>query len=196
MDRLPVYQLLISDNEEDTTEVDFVSLVDKPAIERNFLTFSEQQIFSIQDEEQQIVTGPAMVPDVPLYRRDHNGEYYVVFSAETIRKISYRFFKKGYQGNINLQHEQNNVVADSVFYESWIVDRSKGKQPLAGFEDMPDGSWFLTAKINNPDTWKEIKSGVYKGFSVEGMFQYKSITLVDPEQELLDIIQSIVSRVK
>lgn len=193
---LPIFKLTISDNEQDTNEVDFVSLVDKPAIQRNFLAFKERQAFAIQDEEQQIISGPAMIPDMPIFRNDENGQYYVVFDADTIHKIALRFFKKGYQANINAMHQRDAVVTDSVFYESWIVNRSQGKKPMKGFEDLPDGTWFLTAKINNPDTWAKIKAGQYRGFSVEGLFEYRPVAAVDPEQALLQKIGEIVKKVK
>jgi hypothetical protein len=194
--QFPIFKLTISDNEQDDAEVNFVSLVDRPAIQRDFLVFSEQQMFDIQDDDQRIVTGPAMIPDSPIYRNDDNGQYYVVFDADTINKIAYRFFKKGYQANINTMHKADSIVANSVFYESWVVDRDKGKMPLAAFKDVPDGTWFLTAKINNDETWAKIKSGEYKGFSVEGLFDYTPVASVDPEDALLKEIMKIVRKVK
>ena len=45
--------------------------------------------FAIQDEEKRIVSGVAMVADMPIYRRDAiRGEYYVVFDKESIFKIA------------------------------------------------------------------------------------------------------------
>lgn len=194
--QFPIFQLTISDNEQDDAEVNFVSLVDRPAIQRDFLVFKDKQMFDIQNEDERIVTGPAMIPDSPIYRNDDNGQYYVVFDAATINKIAYRFFKKGYQANINIMHQAGAVVADSVFYESWVVDREKGKMPLAAFKDVPDGTWFLTAKINNKETWQKIKSGEYKGFSVEGLFDYTPVAAVDPEEAVLKEIMKIVKKVK
>ena len=195
MKKLPVFELHISEDETGSNEVNFVSLVTRPAIQRDFLAFSDKQHFAIQDEDQQIVTGPAMVPEEPIYRKDKTGEYYVVFSADTIGKIAYRFFKKGYQGNINVQHEQGSQVEDSVFFESWVVDRAKGKQPLIGFEDMPDGTWFLTAKINSAVAWQKIKSGEYKGFSVEGLFDFQPIAEIDPEHAIMQELKEILDKV-
>jgi hypothetical protein len=194
--QFPIFKLTISDNEQGDAEVNFVSLVDKPAIQRDFLVFAEPQMFDIQDDDQRIVTGPAMIPDSPIYRNDANGQYYVVFDADTINKIAYRFFKKGYQANINEMHKAENIVANSVFYESWVVDREKGKMPLAAFKDVPNGTWFLTAKINNDETWAKIKSGEYKGFSVEGLFDYTPVASIDPEDALLKEIMKIVRKVK
>lgn len=192
---LPVFELRISDKLTDDSEVNFVALVDRPAIQRDFLTFNETTRFAVEDEEQHIVTGPAMIPDSLIYRNDTKGEYYVVFGAETINQIAHKFFQKGYQANINIMHKQDAVVSDSVFYESWLVDREKGKMPLKGFEDLPDGTWFLTAKINNEDTWQKIKSGEYKGFSVEGLFDYSPTDNVSPEQELLNQIVDILNSI-
>lgn len=191
---LPTYQLVISKNENDETEVDFVSLVDRPAIERDFLAFKDRVFLSVEDEERRIVSGPAMIPDMPIYRKDkERGEYYVVFTADTISQIAQRFFKKGYQANINLDHKRKDIVKDSMFYESWIVDREKGKQPLKGFEDVPDGTWFLTAKINNADTWEKVKSGEVRGFSVEGLFEYVEIEDNVTEEEAMSEIARILT---
>ena len=196
--KLPIYKMMISDDETDAAEVDFVSLVDSPAIQRNFLKFKEaRQMFEVVDEEQQVVSGPAMVPDFPMFRNDEQGQYYAVFDAATIAKIAQRFFKKGYQRNINEDHKPDAIVADSVFFESWLTDKAKGKKPLKGFEDMPDGTWFLTAKINSADTWAKIKSGELKGFSVEGFFEVRPVgEPVDPEQAILAEVQKIIDSVE
>jgi hypothetical protein len=45
---------------------------------------------------------------------------------------------------------------------------------MKGFDDVPDGSWFGSFKVNNDEVWQMIKDGKVKGFSVEGLFQYKS----------------------
>lgn len=191
--KLPTYNLLISDDENDDTEVNFVALVDRPAIERNFLAFKDKVMLAVEDEDQRIVSGPAMIPDMPIYRKDkENGEFYVVFQADTIAKIAQRFFKKGYQGNINIDHSANDQVADSVFFESWIVDKDKGKMPLKGFEDCPDGTWFLSAKINNNETWEKIKSGEVRGFSVEGFFEYCLAKKKDEQSADEALLSSIV----
>lgn len=188
----------ISEDDAAGTEVDFVGLVDRPAIERDFLVFKDKhkKLLMVEDEDQHVISGPVMVPDIPIYRNDkENGEYYVVFEAATIAELAHRFFKKGYQGNINLDHEREALVADSVFFESWLVDRQKGKMPLKGFEDLPDGTWFLSAKINNPDAWEKIMAGEVRGFSVEGLFEFKGpVPPGEPstEEEALQMIADIL----
>jgi hypothetical protein len=172
--KLPIYQLEISDDLNDDVEVDFVALVDRPAIERDFLMFKEAKAnFIIQSEDRRIVSGALMLADTPIYRNDQNGEYYVTFTKDTIEKIAQKFFKKGYQSNVNLMHDEALAVEGITMYESFIVDSSRGVMAMKGFEDAPEGSWFGSFKVENESVWNKIKSGEFKGFSVEGIFNYK-----------------------
>ncbi len=194
---LPIYQLEISDDLNDGAEVDFVALVDRPAIERNFLKFKEARSnFAIQSEERRIVSGALMLADTPIYRNDTNGEYYVTFTPGTIEKIAQKFFKKGYQSNVNLMHDGNQEVEGVTMFESWIKDSSRGVAPMKGFEDAPEGSWFGSFKVENEDVWTRVKSGEFKGFSVEGVFNYKKEKQPMSVEEALwsqivDILQAV-----
>lgn len=44
MKKLPVYEMLIDESDESDLQVDFIALVDKPAIKKDFLKFSEEFI--------------------------------------------------------------------------------------------------------------------------------------------------------
>ena len=190
---LPVYNLEIS--EFDDTEVDFVALVDKPAIEKNFIAFKDEKkvAFKIEDEDEMIITGALMLADKPIFRSDENGEYYVVFSKKTIKDIAQKFFSKGYQSNVNLMHDNGSKVEGLTMFESWIVDEKRGIKPMQGFEDVPDGSWFGSFKVNNPEVWAMIKSGEVKGFSVEGLFKYKQKPMT--EEEALKKIKELLANI-
>lgn len=172
MTKLPVYEMVIDENPESEVEVSFVALVDKPAIEKNFMAFKDLQLNFAADPERQIISGPAMVADSLIYRRDAGGEYNVFFSKETIQEIALKFFKKDYQKNLNLFHDPALSLQGVTIFESFISDKSRGIQPMKGFEDLPDGTWFISAKVENPAVWEKIKSGEVKGFSVEGIFSY------------------------
>jgi hypothetical protein len=188
--KLPIYQLEISDDLNDDVEVDFVALVDRPAIERDFLMFKEAKAnFIIQSEDRRIVSGALMLADTPIYRNDQNGEYYVTFTAPTIEKIAQKFFKKGYQSNVNLMHDEALAVEGVTMYESFIVDSSRGVMAMKGFEDAPEGSWFGSFKVENESVWNKIKSGEFKGFSVEGIFNYKK------EKQPMSVEESLWSEI-
>lgn len=169
---LPVYEMIINTEENSDIEVSYMALVDKPAIEKNFLAFKTDRLHFTADLEKRIISGPAMVAGSLIYRKDENGEYNVFFSKETIREIALKFFKKDYQKNINLFHDPKMQVDGVTIFESFVSDQERGVMPMRGFEDLPDGSWFISAKIDNEDVWSKIKNGEVKGFSVEGIFSY------------------------
>jgi len=176
---LPVYEMVINPEEGSEVEVAAVAFVDKPAIERNFLAFKDQRVNFAINEDRRIVSGPAMVADQLIYRKDENGEYNVFFSPDTIREIALKFFKKDYQKNLNLFHDSSAPLQGITIFESFVSDKSRGIMPMAGFEDLPDGSWFISAKIENDEVWNAIKAGQVKGFSVEGIFSFMKINDVN-----------------
>ena len=192
---LPIYELMINEDMQDDAEVSFIALVDRPAIQKNWNAFKENAKFQIISEDKRIISGPVMLADSPIYRNDNtNGEYYVVFSKDTIFKIAQKFFKKGYQANVNLMHDSNQQVSGVTMFESFISDKDRGIMPMRGFEDAPDGSWFGSFKVEDDAVWEMIKEGKVKGFSVEGVFEYSKAKT--KEAQLLDSIKEILLSVK
>lgn len=189
-----IYKAQIDPDLESDLEVNFIGLVDKPAIERNFLAFKEHQKFVI-NVDKRIVSGPAMIADMPLYRNDKElGEYYVVFDKEAIRTIVQKFSAKGYMQAFNLFHDAQQKVSDVTIFNSFISDKDLGIPCMAGFEDCADGSWFITAKVNNDDVWAKVKDGTIKGFSVEGIFIYAPVAKVKmSSQQLADKIKKLLN---
>jgi len=191
---LPVYELMISDDLQDDAEVNFVSLVDRPAIQKNWNAFNHKVKFNT-DEEKRVISGAIMLADTPIFRSDvSHGDYYVVFSKETIFKIVQRYFKKGYQANVNIQHNQDEKLKDVYLFESFISDKERGVMPMKGFEDAPDGSWFGSMKVDNDYAWNEVKEGNIKGFSVEGVFEYAKAER--KEDRIYEEIKKILAQVK
>jgi len=189
---LPIYELMISEDMNDDAEVNFVALVDRPAVQRNWNAFKDKVNFQIISEDKKIISGLLMLADTPIFRSDAaNGDYYVTFSKDTIFKIAQRFFKKGYQANVNLMHEASMQVEGVTMFESFISDTSRGIAPMKGFEDSPDGSWFGSFKVDNEAVWQIIKDGKVMGFSVEGIFEYTRQK--SKEQQMLDNIKDILS---
>lgn len=180
---LPVYKGVINENED--SGVSAVALVDIPAITRNFLAFKDEKKFefSITNADRRIVSGPLMVADMPIYRKDGFKEYYIVFDKETIESIALRFFKNQNTRNVNLMHQ--GAYQEGVFmFESMIVDSSRGSTPPAYAEGISEGSWVGSFKVNNDEVWEKIKSGELRGFSVEGFFG--QVHVADTEEAELE----------
>ena len=191
---LPLYMLEISDDLNDDAEVQFVALVDRPAIQKNWNAFKNEQKFQIISEDKHIISGCAMLADTPIFRSDANfGDYYVAFSKDTIVKIVQKYFKKGYQNNVNLMHDPNQIEGGVTMFESFISDKSRGIAPMKGFEDAPDGSWFVSMLVENEAVWEQVKQGMINGFSIEGIFNYTPKLSQDEVkmQKIKDILSNI-----
>jgi hypothetical protein len=195
---------LIIDTEMELSGIDAISIVENPAIEENWIALNEQPKeyhFAEVDKEKKIIMGAMLVPDKPIYRRDEeNGEYYIYFSQDTIRKCMEMFFQNGNQSNATFEHQES--IKGLTVVESWIVeDTEKDKSNLYNL-NVPVGTWMGTIKVENEVIWKDyIKTGKVKGFSIEGYFADKAklplskIDQVDLEIEaglkLLEIKQLI-----
>lgn len=168
--KLPVYLIDIDLNDE-STGMGAISFVEDPAIESNFLCFEKekkQMMFQVENEMEHKVTGCAIWCDKPIYRYTPDiGEYYVVFNKETIDKIVHKYAKQGLNNLVDLQHD-GKMIDGVVMVEYFIKDTEKGISPK-GFEDIADGSLFVTYKIEDEKLWQEIiaPDSEFKGFSIE-----------------------------
>lgn len=231
--KLPVYTLVLKEDAEDSG-INYVALVDEPAIERNWFAFKKenniikckkcaseinllevpepgmgyikclkcdcvitqkemmQQEFKFAiDTERKIITGCLMIADLPIYRRSEAmGEFYVIFDKSQIEQMVQKFMRMGYQSKVNEQHDPSKLVDGVTMFESFIVDSQRGIKAPNGFENITEGSWFGSYKVDNEAIWAKVKDGSFMGFSVEGMFDLvpQKPTL---ESQIIDIIDSI-----
>ena len=133
--------------------------------------------FAFSEDDEMIVTGPAMVPQQLILRKDELGNpFYVYFSKDTIKKIARKFFEYNKQNNTDINHD-DNIVTNNTLLESWIVeDPSMDKSKAMGF-NVPAGTWMASYKINDEETWKQIKNGELNGYSIAGNFIEKAAKL-------------------
>lgn len=180
-----IYELILTNKED---EVFAISLVDKPAIERNFIAFSKvKEIFTIVNNDKRMLLGPIMVPDKKIPRIDDNKDvYYVYFSKETIKNISHKYLKNNYQSETTLQHMQK--LDNITLVESWIVDNPLKDKSNSYNLTVPEGTWMGVFKVDNEDVWNNyIKTGDIKGFSVEGYFDKREVEFsIDKEIDDMD----------
>jgi hypothetical protein len=168
---------------------------------KSALSWSESKINAIDrekmskqkfqtDEEKRIVVGPAMVPDLKIYRQTKTGDpYYVTFKEDTIRMIADKYMRNKYIDNNDTEH--NGKAADDVYvYESWIKEDEQDKSTKYGFGDLPIGTWFVSMKVRNDEVWKRIKAKELNGFSVSGFFE--EIEQFKMEQQFLKELAEIL----
>jgi len=131
--------------------------------------------WSFSEDDKMIITGPAMVPNQYIVRKDDDGiPFHVFFSEDTVKKIAQKFLAKQEQHNTDINHNEE-ITTENTLLESWIVEDSKmDKSAILGY-DLPKGTWMVSYKINNQETWNKIKNGELNGYSVQGQFLEKQI---------------------
>ena len=161
--------------------------------ERTAATQWQNMQFSL-DEEKRIVTGPLMIPNKMIIRKDEeNDPYYVYFSKKTIRKMAEKFLKVSNHNKTDVNHDWN-VMEDNTLIESWISESmTHDKSHKYGYT-LPVGTWFVSYKINNDSVWERIKAGEIKGFSLAGPF-IENITKAKREEQTLQKIKNILKNV-
>ena len=77
-----------------------------------------------------------------------------------------------------------------MLFESYLVNKDRGIYPTE-FEDVPEGSWICSFKVENDEVWNEIKEGKsLKGFSLEIMCD-----LVEKKTNVLDEIEEYIDEI-
>ena len=192
---LPVFDALVSDEETGMLKI---SLVDVPAVLTDFLAFDavrRMQMYSVLDDEKRLVYGVVMRSEFPILRRDPRiGEYYIVYKPETIRKMAEKYLADGFQNRVNVMHRDD---VNGVQMVQWFIkDTARGINPEA-FPDIADGSLFAEFHVTNDEVWKAIKDGTYKGFSLEGVFDFVPEQDVETARELAkETVAEFASQVK
>ena len=161
-----------------------IALVDRPAIESDFLAFSKKERFKVISEDKRIISGYAMIAELPIERVDDKGNsFFVKFTADSIKNISEQFFKNSLTTQTNANHQTDNFLEGVYVFESFLIDEDRGILEPKGYDKVSNGSWFVSMKVENDEVWESVKNGTFKGFSVEGVFDKKEELTEEEEDE-------------
>ncbi|MBJ8153961.1 XkdF-like putative serine protease domain-containing protein [Bacillus cereus] len=155
-------------------EISYISLVTKGANGRQFAimksesakqpNISKQVPILKTEEEKQLVTGVVYEPDV----EDSHGDK---MTAEEIEKAAYTFMEN-YQ-HIDKQHDE--IAGKGTVVENWIAKSDM----TVGEQEVQAGTWLMTVRVDDADTWEEIKKGEVTGFSMGGFGERVEIAKTD-----------------
>ena len=185
---------LILNEEDENAGIDAVSLVEKPAIESDWVALKKHEVkLKTINEEKRLLMGAALIPNQPIYRKDEKKEYYVYFSADTVRKASELYLKHNNHHKATYEHKDR--VSGVLTVESWIKEGDMDKSKMYGF-DLPNGTWFVKMKIENEELWEKVKAGELKGLSIEGYFtnKFEDMQKQEPtDAEILSALNEIIN---
>jgi len=157
-----------------------ISLVENPAMEGLFIALNKDEVLQLKeiDKEQRILMGLVLEPNKPIYRNQNGEEFNIVFNEETIKDLSYGFFKNNSHSNSTIEHDVKQNIQGVTFTESWIVENSDiDKSTNFGFK-YPKGSWVAVMKVDSEEIWNDyVKTGKVQGFSIDAMLSLEEVNL-------------------
>lgn len=189
----PIFEVQATTDNELTA----VALVDAPAIERTWVKFDQHKKVKLATNDRQIVTGALLIPDQLIYRNQDGMQFYLKYTKESIEQLHLNFMKNNRNTEINLMHIENDKPAGVFIYEIFQSDAERGIKAPDGFEDLPDGTLYASAKVDNPETWTAIKQGEFTGFSIEAWVSPVQIQQSQDEDliaKFCQLVQEIVNQ--
>lgn len=178
LNNLPVYGISAENTDETIT---CVSLVANPAMEVPMLLFNSDKQSNdsskpvVSTELKPVVTTLSkhniltciIRTNYPIYRRNGQDEYYVVFNQEVTRLLCQKLMTDGYQQVVSLNHDGKPITGMQL-EQVFIKDSSRGISP-EGFEDVAEGSLFGIYHITDDQLWQDCLDGKFAGVSLESI---------------------------
>lgn len=163
-----------------------ISFVKDPAIDISWVIMDKQEPIVLQYAEQDnrvTIFTPVLIPGQKIYRNINGEEFNLVFDADTIKQVALKWQQDNLSSTVDTNHTQS-LIEGVTFFESTLKNDKRNSMQV-GFEKLPNGTWFLTGDVTNPDTIRKIKAGELTGVSIDGLFKTISIQAstdeVDPE---------------
>jgi hypothetical protein len=188
---LPIKKAII-DVEDSEMGLKTVSLVSDPAIQINWIKFNKQSEIklAIQNEDKRIIFTPVLIPNQLIYRNIAGEEFNLMFDKETIELVEQKWVKDNLSSAVDIEHS-SKLIDGVTFFESVLLNNERFAT-AKGFEGLPEGTWFLTGKVESDDVWTKIKSGEVNGVSIDGLFKTAQVNKVTMSDEtVIKIINNL-----
>nr|WP_253207834.1 XkdF-like putative serine protease domain-containing protein [Bacillus cereus] len=161
-------------NELKNVEISYVSLVTKGANGRPFAIMKGMNMNGSnvlknvpilkREDEKQLVTGVVYEPNI----EDAHGD---IMTAGEIERAAYNFLEK--YRYIDKNHDE--LAGKGTVVESWISKNNT----VVGKQNIKKGTWLMTVRVDDSETWKEIKKGKITGFSMGGVGERMEMPQMD-----------------
>jgi len=190
--KLPVYRITVTDKEDEDKIM--IALVQNPAMESNFVAFNKHETETMMkfqvDSDRRIITGAVLIPNFKIYRNDETrGEHEVYLTEDDVELFWKKWARGGRHNEVNLMHNPENKPNGVYLLESILSDKERGivaPQKLQG--QFPNKTWFQSYLVEDDQVWGDVKSGKFKGFSMEMMANYMFSKQDKPTDDFSELI--------
>lgn len=176
MEKLPRYEISLESFDGEELGMTAIAHTATPAILTKGVYFNEipKNLFFVNTLKMR-VAAPAMIPDLPIYRKDDEmGEYEVVFTKQVIEELREKFMLNKGKEVFNLDHNPE-FVSPSFILDSWITGDPETDPSYTKYGvQVPEGTWFVVTQFTDEEYFKtEIIGKDRIGYSIEGMLNLK-----------------------
>jgi len=176
--QVPVYKMTL-DPSNPKLGMKFMSMVGSPAIMVNCVKFSEDKRVKLSLSENRIF-GPALIPELLIERNNNGQQFYLSIDSETIEQFHLKACNDNAYKNLDVDH--SNQLIQGVTIDTMFITGPNITSKVPGFEDMPEGTLFLGAKVNNSEIISKIQSGEINGWSIDAMFSFEPSEVLSDKQ--------------
>lgn len=182
--QFPIFDVVL-DEENGDIGLTAISLVDEPAIQRDFIFFSaEKSMIVMSDMAKREIVSPILIPNQLIYRvADDGTPYYMRWTEETIKYVAYKYIADGWFNNFTVMHPlmynseltyEDVLEKDVEMLRLWTIEEPETDEINAvyGF-NLPKGTLCVHMHVGNDEIWQRIVSGELKGLSIEAYISLK-----------------------
>ena len=173
-----------------------ISFVDQPAIQSGWVALRDHKAEPVKlsaDNAKHIVTGPILIPDLPIYRQMGGEEFEIVFTESVIERLRDKYMKEKRTDQVTEMHEGG--INGVYLVEMWMVaDPEQDKSAALGIPQTK-GTLMASMKVDNLDLWAKVAEGDYTGFSIEAYLDLEKIVMSQhpKEDELVEAVVEVLS---
>lgn len=169
----PIYDVVL---EDDTLGLTAISLVDYPAIQENWISFSKEQMIFLGERRQ--IIAPLLIPNQLILRKAEDGSlYYIRWKRDTILQAAERYIENGFFNNFTYMHAyfyskdmkyEDSFEKDINMLRLWTIeDKDDDAYTKYHFDNLPLGTLMCHFKVGNDALWQKIKNKEVMGCSIE-----------------------------
>lgn len=170
---LPIYLLELDEENEGIT---YISITDTPANMYKGFAFSEEKPMYFEDKTKLRITSPMLVTNLPIYRKDEDGEYFVLFDEKQGEVVYSKFLKNlKSTGVFNVKHTDKMV--DGFLFETILLDNQEKLDFYNNLfnSDMGINSSVMTVQFNSQEDYIDAIANDRVGLSLESYFNLKRL---------------------
>jgi len=151
------------------------SIVDNPAIKSKGLSYGKdtETILRFKAVEvQQMIVGPALIPDMDIVKKMENGDLVAIYHTKEDVELFADDFVNQQDGNkFDFMHN-NDFKVSAIIKKSMIIKDNIDKQYIkAKYNyDVPLGTWWLELFIEDKEFFLKYVTDGYSSFSIESVF--------------------------